>query len=71
MNLICWVDSMGVIQTRSHKMLKELSVAVILTLLFSIGVGVLFVRTIIEMIEMFFNGELDNKEPLIAKKNRK
>ncbi|GAB4283357.1 MAG: hypothetical protein Kow0029_29470 [Candidatus Rifleibacteriota bacterium] len=52
-------------------MLKELSVAVILTLLFSIGVGVLFVRTIIEMIEMFFNGELDNKEPLIAKKNRK
>ncbi|MEW6711937.1 MAG: hypothetical protein AB1403_19095 [Candidatus Riflebacteria bacterium] len=44
-------------------MLKELSIAVILTILFSVGVGVLFVRTIIEMIEMFFNGEIENKEP--------
>lgn len=48
-------------------MLKELSIAVILTILFSIGVGVLFVRTIIEMIEMFFNGEIDRKEPLPAR----
>ncbi|MDN5279275.1 MAG: hypothetical protein PWR01_3240 [Clostridiales bacterium] len=48
-------------------MLKELSIAIVLTLLFSIGVGVLFVRTIIEMIEMFFNGEIERKEPLAAK----
>jgi hypothetical protein len=48
-------------------MLKELSVAVILTLLFSIGVGVLFIRTIIEMIEVFFNGDLENKDPLTAR----
>lgn len=46
------------------QMLKELSIAVMLTILFSIGVGVLFVRTIIEMIEMFFNGEIERKEPL-------
>ena len=48
-------------------MLKELSIAVILTLLFSIGVGVLFIRTIIEMIEVFFNGDLETKNPLTAK----
>jgi hypothetical protein len=48
-------------------MLKELSIAVILTILFSIGVGVLFVRTIVEMIEMFFNGEIERKEPLAAR----
>lgn len=48
-------------------MLKELSIAVVLTLLFSVGVGVLFVRTVVEMIEMFFNGEIDRKEPLAAK----
>ena len=50
-------------------MLKEFSIAIVLTILFSIGVGVLFVRTIIQMIEMFFNGELDKKEPL-AVRNR-
>ncbi|MGM0598503.1 MAG: hypothetical protein ACQETH_01685 [Candidatus Rifleibacteriota bacterium] len=51
-------------------MLKELSIAVLLTLLFSIGVGVLFVRTIIEMIEVFFNGDLENKDPLAARDRR-
>ncbi|MFZ5950690.1 MAG: hypothetical protein ACOYXC_08290 [Candidatus Rifleibacteriota bacterium] len=48
-------------------MLKELSIAVVLTILFSVGVGVLFVRTIIEMIEMFFNGEMESKEPVTAR----
>ncbi len=48
-------------------MLKELSIAVVLTILFSVGVGVLFVRTIIEMIEMFFNGEIESKEPVAAR----
>ena len=43
-------------------MLKELSTAVILTLIFSIGVGVLFVRTLVEMVEILFNGELESKE---------
>ena len=43
-------------------MLKELSTAVVLTLIFSIGVGVLFVRTLIEMVELLFNGELESEE---------
>ena len=43
-------------------MLKELSMAIVLTLIFSIGVGVLFVRTIIEMVELLFNREVDVKE---------
>ena len=43
-------------------MLKELSMAVILTLIFSIGVGVLFVRTIIEMIELLFSKEIEVKD---------
>ena len=43
-------------------MLKELSTAVVLTLIFSIGVGVLFVRTLIEMVELLFNEELETKE---------
>ncbi len=43
-------------------MLKEISAAVVLTLIFSIGVGVLFVRTLIEMVELLFNGELETKE---------
>lgn len=47
---------------RREKMLKELSTAVVLTLIFSIGVGVLFVRTLIEMVELLFNGELESKE---------
>lgn len=43
-------------------MFKELSMAIVLTLIFSVGVGVLFVRTLIEMVELFFNGEVDTKE---------
>ena len=43
-------------------MLKELSTAVVLTLIFSIGVGVLFVRTLIEMVELLFNGEIETEE---------
>lgn len=43
-------------------MFKELSMAITLTLIFSIGVGVLFVRTLIEMVELFFNGEENTKE---------
>ncbi len=43
-------------------MFKELSMAITLTLIFSIGVGVLFVRTLIEMVELFFNGEETTKE---------
>lgn len=43
-------------------MLKELSTAIILTLIFSIGVGVLFVRTIVEMMELFFTVDESGKE---------
>ena len=50
------------ILTREELMFKELSMAVILTLIFSVGVGVLFVRTLIEMVELFFNSEIDAKE---------
>lgn len=35
-------------------MLKEVILAIVLTLLFSVGVGVLFVRTIMEMLELLF-----------------
>ncbi len=42
-------------------MLKELSMAIILTLIFSVGVGVLFVRTIIEMVELLFTSESESK----------
>jgi hypothetical protein len=48
-------------------MFKELSIAVILTLIFSIGVGVLFIRTLVEMVELFFNGEIEKKEPAAAR----
>lgn len=41
-------------------MIKELSIAVVLTLIFSVGVGVLFVRTIIEMIELLINGSVNH-----------
>ena len=43
-------------------MLKELSIAVVLTLVLSFGVGVLFVRTIMEMIELMINGSTDSGE---------
>ncbi len=41
-------------------MLKEVIFAVTLTILFSVGVGVLFVRTLVELLEVFFPG--DNEE---------
>ncbi|MDD3147883.1 MAG: hypothetical protein PHD82_11310 [Candidatus Riflebacteria bacterium] len=44
-------------------MFRELTIAVALTVIFSIGVGVLFIRTLIEMVELFFNGEVEKKEP--------
>ena len=43
-------------------MFKELSMAIVLTLVFSIGVGVLFVRTIIDMVELLFNREVEVKD---------
>ena len=43
-------------------MLKELSTAVVLTLIFFFFLGVLFVRTLIEMVELLFNGELESEE---------
>ncbi len=43
-------------------MLKEISIAVVLTLVLSFGVGVLFVRTIMEMIELIINGNMDSSE---------
>lgn len=49
-------------------MFKDLTMAVALTLVFSVGVGVLFVRTLIEMVELLFNGEVESKEPVPAKK---
>ncbi len=49
------------------KMFKELTIAVALTVIFSIGVGVLFIRTLIEMVELFFNGEVEKKEPASAR----
>mgnify|MGYP000845667496 CR=1 FL=1 len=52
-------------------MFKELTIAVALTVIFSIGVGVLFVRTLIEMLEMFFNGEIDQNEPVPSKGKNK
>lgn len=48
-------------------MFKELTIAVALTVIFSIGVGVLFIRTLIEMVELFFNGEVEKKEPASAR----
>ncbi len=46
-------------------MFKELSIAVVLTLIFSVGVGVLFVRTLIEMVELLFNGETERQDSLM------
>ena len=46
-------------------MFKELSIAVVLTLIFSVGVGVLFVRTLIEMVELLFNGEAERQDSLM------
>ncbi len=52
-------------------MFKELTIAIALTVIFSIGVGILFVRTLIEMLELFFNGEMDKNEPAASKGRNK
>jgi hypothetical protein len=52
-------------------MLRELTIAIALTVIFSIGVGILFVRTLIEMLELFFNGEIDKNEPAPSKGRNK
>ncbi|GEM_PF-718405 len=52
-------------------MFKELTIAIALTVIFSIGVGVLFVRTLVEMLELFFNGEIDKNEPVASKGRNK
>jgi hypothetical protein len=52
-------------------MFKELTIAIALTVIFSIGVGILFVRTLIEMLELFFNGEMDKSEPAASKGRNK
>ncbi len=38
-------------------LLKDFIIAIGLTLVFSIGVGVLFVRTVLEMLDIVVNGE--------------
>lgn len=43
-------------------MFKELTIAVTLTIIFSFGVGILFIRTIAEMFELILNKEIENKE---------
>ena len=43
-------------------MLREFGIAIVLTVVFSIGVGVLFVKTLMEMIELIFSGEKDEKD---------
>lgn len=43
-------------------MLREFGIAIVLTLVFSIGVGILFIRTIMEMIELIFNSEKEEKD---------
>jgi len=52
-------------------MFKELTIAIALTVIFSIGVGILFVRTLVEMLELFFNGEIDKNEPAASKGRNK
>ncbi len=52
-------------------MLKELTMAILLTIIFSVGVGVLFVRTIIQMVELLINGELDKKNPATESSSKK
>jgi len=43
-------------------MVKEVILAIALTLLFSVGVGVLFVRTIMEMLELLFTNTPTHRE---------
>jgi hypothetical protein len=44
-------------------MVKDTLIAVALTLVFSIGTGVLFVRTIADMIEAYFNDPPGSRPP--------
>ncbi|HOY68588.1 MAG TPA: hypothetical protein PLP29_17040 [Candidatus Ozemobacteraceae bacterium] len=43
-------------------MMKEVVLAIALTLFFSVGVGVLFVRTIMEMLEILFTESPSQRE---------
>ncbi|MBF0503001.1 MAG: hypothetical protein HQM09_22895 [Candidatus Riflebacteria bacterium] len=43
-------------------MIKEFLIAVVMTLIFSVGVGVLFVRTLLEMFEILINDRSDEPE---------
>lgn len=43
-------------------MMKEVILAIVLTLLFSVGVGVLFVRTVMEMLELLFTNTPSSRE---------
>jgi hypothetical protein len=52
-------------------MLKELTMAILLTIIFSVGVGVLFVRTIVQMVELLVNGEIAKKDPAIEASSKK
>lgn len=42
-------------------MIKEMFFAVTLTLIFSVGVGVLFVRTVAELLEIFLGRNPDSE----------
>ncbi|MFZ2958090.1 MAG: hypothetical protein WA705_14475 [Candidatus Ozemobacteraceae bacterium] len=43
-------------------MMKEFLIAVGMTLVFSVGVGVLFVRTLLEMLEILINERAEEPE---------
>jgi len=43
-------------------MMKEIVLAIALTIFFSVGVGVLFVRTIMEMLEIMFTDTPNTRE---------
>lgn len=42
-------------------MIKEFIIATTLTLVFSIGIGVLFVRTVYELLQMFVSDKRSNR----------
>ncbi|NLI75482.1 MAG: hypothetical protein GX442_03440 [Candidatus Riflebacteria bacterium] len=52
-------------------MIKEMFFAVTLTLIFSVGVGVLFVRTLAELMEMFLGSpdEAEAGPPTLPKRS--
>lgn len=43
-------------------MMKEFFIAIAMTLVFSVGVGVLFVRTILDMLEILLDEEIEAPE---------